>query len=296
MEERTGLYSLLAFMDDPKAPEPPSTEMDFFRSQAGSIYQKPFWQKRKLAFLLDRLYDLRLRFNPFRKTLATQPRAGHRGKVLVLGVDVPSRSKDLQAVFQALAKSRHEVVCEAAPLLQGLGKFQNINRALAHHDLSEFEWLVVTDDDIALPPRFLDTFLDLAEREQLKICMPAHCFNSHLGFLVTQRKWNSLVRVTRFVECGPLTAFHRDIFSACLPFPELRWAWGSDVLWSQIAWDKGMRIGVVDACPLRHLRPVAGSYDGDEARLEAEAFLREAGVHRSRTEFLETVSVVKSLS
>ncbi len=212
--------------------------------------------------------------------------------VLVVGVDVPSRSADLQKIFSRLRESRHTVTCIAAPLHKGLGKFQNINRALATCSLDEYDWLVVTDDDIDMPDSFLDTLLDLAMQEKVKICMPAHRFHSHFGFLITLRHWKSLVRITHFVECGPITAFHRDAFSACIPFPELRWAWATDVAWSQMAWDRNLPIGVVDACAVEHLRPVGASYSVDEALAEGEEYLQQAGVHRSRAEFLQNVRSV----
>ncbi len=273
-------------------PETRQTVTDFLRSQEGSTIHKSFWQKRALGRWVDALFDWRLRLNvslrKYRQDSAQRPTM----KILVVGVEVPSRSADLQQVFSRLRESRHIVTCVAAPLHEGLGKFQNINRALGVYSLEDYDWLVVTDDDIDMPDNFLDTMLDLAMQEDIKICMPAHRFHSHFGFLVTLRHWKSLVRITHFVECGPLTAFHRDAFIACVPFPELRWAWATDVAWSQMAWDRGMRIGVVDACAVEHLRPVGASYSVDEALAEGEDYLQQVGVHRSRAEFLRNVRSV----
>jgi hypothetical protein len=148
--------------------------------------------------------------------------------------------------------------------------------------------MVVLDDDVALPPRFLDTFLYLADRAELKICMPAHRFRSHQSYALTQRRWNSLVRTTNFVECGPITAFHREVFPYVLPFPNLRWAWGTDLAWSEHGKRQDFRIGIVDATPIEHLRPVAASYRSRDARLEADAFLVEMGAGISRKEALRT--------
>jgi hypothetical protein len=82
-----------------------------------------------------------------------------------------------------------------------------------------------------------------------------------------------LARETRFVEIGPVTAVHRDAFEALLPFPDLRMGWGLDSRWSAVAAERGWPIGIVDATPVRHLRPVAGDYPRDAAIAEAEAFL-----------------------
>jgi hypothetical protein len=96
------------------------------------------------------------------------------------------------------------------------------------------------------------------------------------------------------VEIGPVVAFGAVTFDSLLPFPPLRVGWGLDAHWSAIARERGWRIGVVDATPVRHaLRPIAGAYSRDNALAEARAFLaerpytpsREAGrtlaVHRS---------------
>ena len=49
--------------------------------------------------------------------------------------------------------------------------------------------------------------------------------------------------------------------------------WGLDARWSAIAAERGWPIGVIDATPIRHLRPVAAAYPRDAAIAEAEAFL-----------------------
>ena len=49
--------------------------------------------------------------------------------------------------------------------------------------------------------------------------------------------------------------------------------WGLDTRWSAIAAEHGWPIGVIDATPIRHLKPVAAAYPRDAAIAEAEAFL-----------------------
>lgn len=268
---------------------------DFFRSQFGNYIHLPFWRRRRLSRLVDLLFDLRLKLNRSFRVLSNKASAQRRLNVLVLGVDVPARSADLTRVLKSLNSTLHNVTCARAPLREGRGKFQNINEALKDYRIQEFDWIIVTDDDIEVSPQFLDIFLYLAEQQELKICMPAHRFNSYMGYAITQRYWNSLVRVTHFVECGPLTAFHRDAFSFCLPFSETRWAWGVDVLWSEEARARGLRIGVVDATAMKHLRPVAESYDNKAAREEAEQLLESRSVQSQRSEILRNVTIVRSL-
>jgi hypothetical protein len=159
--------------------------------------------------------------------------------------------------------------------LQG-GKFQNLNRVLAEAGGSAFDWLVVLDDDLRLPPRFLDRFVSLCERFRLDLAQPAQTLRSHSAWKATRRRPLSLVRETRFVEIGPLTAFARRAASELLPFPELRFGWGLDLHWAALAEQRGWRLGVVDALPVRHeSRLVAAGYSRDEAVAEAAGFLAD---------------------
>ena len=164
------------------------------------------------------------------------------------------------------------------------GKFDNINLAIAAHDLSQFDWVLILDDDIVLPANFLDLFIYFCHRERLQLAMPAHRFLSHKIFTATERHWASVARLTSFVEIGPLTLLHSSLFAALIPFPSLRFAWGLDVLWSQEAKRLGWRLGVVDAVPIRHLRPVGQSYSGGLAMEEGRRFLEAQNVSITRAE------------
>ncbi len=127
-----------------------------------------------------------------------------------------------------------------------------------------------------LPRGFLDRFLFLCERFGLALAQPAHKLNSHAAWPQTRRRPGSVVRETRFVEIGPVTAFSRATFSALLPFPELRMGWGLDAHWAALAQERGWRCGVTDAVAIRHrVAPAADSYSREAAIAEARAFLAE---------------------
>ena len=83
-----------------------------------------------------------------------------------------------------------------------------------------------------------------------------------------------MARTTRFVEIGPVVAFHRSLFTDLLPFPPLRMGWGLDSHWAGLAQERGWRLGVVDATPIRHeARETASQYDREAAVEELRAFL-----------------------
>ncbi len=252
------------------------------------------WRGYRGGRVTDPLFDLRLALNTRYRALARHAAEMPSRHVHIASVDVPERRSALERVLRTLRQSRHNVTVSLAPL-GDRGKFENVNLALRDVNLELVDWLIVVDDDVAFPRRFLDRFLYASEAAALRISQPAHRFRSHTSFQVTQRVWNSLVHTTHFVECGPLTAFHRDVFAQVLPFPETRWSWGLDIIWAEIARREGFLIGVVDATPVEHLRPVAQSYDSGAAQAEAQKLLQRFGVHQSTRNIPETVAVLTRL-
>jgi hypothetical protein len=196
-----------------------------------------------------------------------------RRRVLALMVERPERRELAAAALAELAASRHEVELHSSPP-DGRGKFECLNALLADHPPGDRDWLLVVDDDVELPRGFLDRFLFLCERFELALAQPAHRLDSHAAWSVTRRRAGSVVRETRFVEIGPVTAFAQRTFPVLLPFPELRMGWGLDVHWAAIAQEHGWRCGIVDAVPIRHrAAPAAAAYGRREAVEEARAFL-----------------------
>jgi len=231
------------------------------------------------------------RLTPWRLSRAS--RAWPRRRVLALAIERTDVPNLLQAARAELQHSRHEVKFVTMDAGQG-GKFENLNALLAAHPASGHDWLMILDDDVALPSGFLDHFVFLAERFGLRLAQPAHRRRSHAAFALTRRRPNSIVRETRFVEIGPVAALHAATFEALLPFPPLKAGWGLEAHWSAIAQAHGWPIGVIDAVPIRHgLRRIASSYDRDAAVAEGRAFLasrpyapvsesqRTLAVHRS---------------
>ena len=257
---------------------------DFLSGDAGDVTHP--WRRAKRA-VGDAAFEAidRVAFTGARvdRLARSQPRR----RVLVMGVY--RAGSLLPDALERLRSERHEVrfafgaigaadpSLAAETVVDGLegGKFENLNRALAAAgSVSEFDWVLVVDDDIRLPPRFLDRFLALCERFRLDLAQPAQSQRSHSAWRVTRRRPASLVRETRFVEIGPLTAFGRRAAGELLPFPELRYGWGLDLHWGALAAERGWRVGVVDATPVRHeSAPVGSAYPRADAETEAADFL-----------------------
>jgi hypothetical protein len=194
-------------------------------------------------------------------------------RVLALGVERPQHRQLAAAMHAELLRSRHDVelhTCQA----DDRGKFENLNLLLGAHPPDAYDWLLVIDDDVELPPGFVDRFLFLCERFSLALAQPAHRLHSHAAWPVTRRQPGSVVRETCFVEIGPVTAFAKPTFPVLLPFPELRMGWGLDMHWAALAREHGWRCGIVDAVAIRHrAAPAATGYAREDAVAEARSFL-----------------------
>ncbi len=258
---------------------------DYFDSRLGQIHQG-MWRSRTKGPLRDALHDIGFFLRGGARKAVKIAAATPVRKVLVTGVSRPDRPGEMEAVKAVLSQTRHQVTFALTPMADGVGKFDNIGRALAElgRPLADFDWVVIVDDDLGPPAHFLDLFLGLAEDAGLKIAQPAHRLHSYTSFAITQRRFGSLVRTTRWVETGPLIAVHRDAFELLASVPATRWDWGLSVLWAQIADQRGWPMGVVDGAPVEHRHPVADGYDPEVAIAEARGFLAEHKVTFTRAE------------
>jgi GT2 family glycosyltransferase len=269
-------------------PQPPAAE--FMSGESGYVAGI---RATTIAKLKDAVSDVARA--PERRRLrhdASLP--GPRRRVLALAIERTGVANLLDATEAELLRSRHEVRFVRTDV-GDRGKFENLNALLAGSDPTthpsnhgdkigdnpdpmdlDYDWLLVIDDDVALPAGFLDQFLFLAERFELSIAQPAHRAYSHAAWRVTRRRRGSVVRETAFVEIGPVVAFQRRTFETLLPFPPLKAGWGLDAHWAALATQKAWRIGIVDATAIEHaLRPVAASYDASAAVAEAHEFLAD---------------------
>jgi hypothetical protein len=256
----------LGRLDETRRPTPAPTTADVDDFLSGASGEVGGWRGR-IARARDALFDLQVPRQP-----SAEP--GPRPRVLVVAIARPEIANSLAATLAELRAAEHAEVTVRTTTAQGRGKFENLNALLAAEDLDAYEWLLVVDDDIDLPSRFLDRFLALVG--DAKLAQPAHRLHSHAAWPHTRRRPKSLVRPTTFVEIGPLTAFHRDTFATLLPFPDLRMGWGLDAHWAAVARDAGWPMVIVDATPVGHtLRPVADTYPRAGALAEARAFLAD---------------------
>lgn len=261
---------------------------DFLSEHSGNVVGV---RARVCATLADRVLDARLSLGGDRRRVDEQATRVPKRSVLALSVYAPD-SPDIEAIAHVLRHSRHQVrlafgsLGAAHPELKpwtvatglGGGKFPNLNaiREAAGVDVEDFDWTFALDDDVELAPRFVDRFLGLCEGVGLQVAQPAQTRLSHAAWPIVRRRGRSLVRETRFVEIGPVTAFAREAAAVLMPFPDVRAGWGLDNHWSALAAEHGWRMGVTDAVPVRHeSRLIASGYGRDEAVAEAQRLLAD---------------------
>jgi hypothetical protein len=142
-------------------------------------------------------------------------------------------------------------------------KFLLLNRLLKTVNLYDFEYIIISDDDIVLPPGFLDSYLARVSHYNFAIAQPARTHDSYIDHPFVEQLDGIDARWTRFVEIGPLFSLHRSAFDYILPFDEASpMGWGNDFVWPVLAEKHGLKMGIVDAVPVAHsLRKPVAYYD-----------------------------------
>ena len=266
-------------MDDLPAPE------TFLSGEARAVEGRRALLRARAA---DALLDLRARAGRTAALLDRLAAEAPARDVTVLSIYRPPARRLVHALPVLTSERGHRVrfafgsTGDAVDALRdqtvatrlGGGKFENLNALAA--DGEPASWTLVVDDDVVLPARFLDRFIGVIERFDLALAQPAQTHASHAAWPVTRRRGGSLLRETRFVEIGPVTAFRSDAATKLMPFPSLRYGWGLDAHWAAVAEQSGWKVGIVDALPVRHDEgAVAATYSGEDAIDEARRFLAE---------------------
>lgn len=138
--------------------------------------------------------------------------------------------------------------------------------------------LVLSDDDIVFQHGDVTRFVALARRAGLGLAQPAHAPGSEVSHGITRMRPRSRVRLTTFVESGPMVAIAPEWVERVTPLPTWRgMGWGVELEWIDLRKD-GCRLGIVDATPVVHVGPVARGYDDTELRARVRDELDARGV------------------
>jgi len=215
------------------------------------------------------------------------------GRVLVVGVYLIDREHATSDIAAEFDRSREWTVEQkwmalgAADVPEGLRritagarttpapKFALLNELLASVRLDDYAFVVVCDDDISLPPRFVDSYLELVSTHGFALAQPARTHGSYMDHPFVEQLAGIDARWTRFVEIGPLFSMRRDAAALIVPFDESSpMGWGYDFEWPILLEAAGLRLGIVDATPVEHtMRRTLAHYDYDPTRAHMDAYL-----------------------
>ncbi len=200
------------------------------------------------------------------------------GRVLVAGVYLADVENAIDAIVPELARSRRWTVEQRwmaigrTPPLPAVAevtvgriesprpKFALINGILAEVQVEDYAFVIVCDDDIQLPPGFVDRYLAIVTERDFGLSQPARAHGSYIDHAFVGQFDGLTARRTRFVEIGPLFAVRHDLIQRLLPFDEESpMGWGYDLVWPCVVEEVGSTLGIVDAVPVSHSlrRPVA---------------------------------------
>ena len=202
------------------------------------------------------------------------PRAAARWparRVLVLAVAARRCPQPARSPPERRSERSHHQVDFASRSVGGRGKFENLDDLLGEHPAAGHDWLLVLDDDVALPAGFLGC-LHLpgrALRPAPGPARPPRPLPRRLGgHPPPGRERRARDRVCR--DRAGRRAARLDLRDpAALSAPALRLGPGSALV-GAARQRHGWRLGVVDATPIRHgLRTVAASYGHGDAIAEA---------------------------
>lgn len=154
-------------------------------------------------------------------------------------------------------------------------KWQIVNDVITVQDLDQFDYLMISDDDVLLGSNFVDCFIAEQQSLDFALAQPALTWRSFTDHEIVRRRLFTRARQTNFVEVGPVVSFRQDFMKVVFPFSlESPMGWGYDLTWPMIARDLGLTVGIIDGVPIDHsLRARGRLYDRRKQIVIMEAFL-----------------------
>lgn len=194
-----------------------------------------------------------------------------------------ANSAVVRGLVEGLADVRLWALDEPTPELArftegaGPGKRTELLNSLLKQ--SRAPYTVIIDDDIVFRTGSIERVVVTAQRHQLDLCQPAQAPYGHVFHNITIQRRFSALRLTNFVEIGPLVVVGPRLRDRILPFPsDFGMGWGLDVRWSALCKTHGARFGIVDSSVVEHLSRIGAAYDHGPERKRLDTELRKQGV------------------
>jgi hypothetical protein len=152
-------------------------------------------------------------------------------------------------------------------------KWSGIREALKQWDgWRDYEYVWMPDDDIFASQDTISRMFEVARRAHLDLFAPALHEASYYAHFITMRSHGFFGRLTGFVEIM-VPGFSRAAMERVVPtldLSETGWGWGLDSVWPKLL--DYRNVGIIDATPVVHTRPVGRMRDAELGRrVEAES-------------------------
>ena len=213
--------------------------------------------------------------------------------ILVLGIYLANKMNNISDIVSVLNRSKIHTVVQKWVALNGSPpdahvenvtvkqitgrspKFQIINELLQKEDLSNFDYVIICDDDIILPQNFIDSYITLHSKLGFAIAQPARTVNSYIDHPIVEKHTGVHARQTQFVEIGPVTSFHQSAYDFIFPFDLTSpMGWGYENVWAYEITRRYLKMGIIDGVCVDHsLRKPVANYEWDQADRERSAYL-----------------------
>lgn len=172
----------------------------------------------------------------------------------------PHRDFDLYISYYGADEGRYAEDAEYHEMRKG-PKWPCIHDLLATKPelIEQYDAFWFPDDDISANTDTLNRMFAFFHALQLELAQPALTHDSYFSWSHLLQRDDFLVRYVAFVEVM-VPIFSRAALSRCLPtFNENRSGWGLDWVWPSLCSDGDPRnVGLIDATPVKHTRPVGG--------------------------------------
>jgi hypothetical protein len=152
----------------------------------------------------------------------------------------------------------------------------------------KYEYIWLPDDDIFASQETINRLFSLGKALSFELFAPALHEASYYAHFDTMRNRRCFARRTGFVEIM-VPCFSVRALTALLPTLDLTptgWGWGLDSLWPFLL--EYRNVGIVDAAPVLHTRPVGQFRDaalGEQVRAESDQIMASHGCRQVHTTF-----------
>ena len=158
--------------------------------------------------------------------------------------------------------------------------------------LKKYDYVWLPDDDLLASCSEINRFFELVEKYDLALSQPSLKDKSYISWQITLQRTDLSHRVTDFVEIMAPCFRVRDFSLFSSTFSENKSGFGLEWLWSRIASEANLKLGIIDEVGVFHTRPV-GSGDrgigGINPNLEQEQLFTKHGLTAKTPEVIDAL-------